>query len=454
MMWVPAVVPVSISLGIRSNVWLPMNVLRITQPGDNFMKTFKSILLAAAAFFPICSASARPVTVEVLTNQITLATAISLSELACRNMDKIVHLDLSIDWPSDKISPNGNGVRLVFSNDHTEFLFPKGSFTYLYGVYIVKGYFIARSGGTHKGVSSDAFEKINDAAVMLNPNVKEVPARSGCGPESAAGSTPSLQVGSMPGTTLGSLRLFGNRSYTGEILHGKPYGKGAMTSQDGQRYVGDFVDGNRQGQGTVTFADGRTFIGEYQMDERNGLGSLILPTGESYVGEYRGGEKDGQGTSYLANGNIEYSGLWIYGKFLGAATTPEAFINIIYEWYRHGSTGTGEKSLFVPPMIALMNQSHEIAQRRNEWGPSDGSDYLCQCGDASSVTSGNLQISVNRTQSDRAVATVGMELSPTSRTITLQLVLMDGLWRIEDMSSNAAPATLKLRLQTYIAQNR
>jgi hypothetical protein len=121
-------------------------------------------------------------------------------------------------------------------------------------------------------------------------------------------------------TNQGTLKLSKGQAYIGQLRDGKPNGFGTMTFPDGQKYIGQFVDGLRNGQATVTFADGRKFTGEYRDDKRNGPGTLVLPNGEKYVGEYRDGEKNGQGTSYLANGEIQSSGSWANGNFVGGSS--------------------------------------------------------------------------------------------------------------------------------------
>ena len=114
------------------------------------------------------------ITVEFLQAAIDPSHAGWLSGLACRNLDHIVHLDIKVDWPEQSLDVETSGNRrLVFWNDANEFLFPEGSFYFLHGSYIVKGYFIARSGGVHQGIVSNAFEKVSDAQVMLSPGLVE-----------------------------------------------------------------------------------------------------------------------------------------------------------------------------------------------------------------------------------------------------------------------------------------
>jgi len=129
----------------------------------------------------LANAHAKTIQVEFLQAAISPQNVGALSGLACRNLDRIVHLDIAVEWPTDKTHPEIDDYkRLVFWDDETEYLFPNGSYFFLHGSWIIKGYFIARSGGMHQGVSSDSFEKIDDASVMLNPNVTETKVFRSC----------------------------------------------------------------------------------------------------------------------------------------------------------------------------------------------------------------------------------------------------------------------------------
>ena len=101
-----------------------------------------------------------------------------LSGTWCRNVDHIMHLRLAVDWPDKSIEQETEGYRrLIFWDHDSEYLFPNGSYTYMHGAYIINGYFIARAGGTHQGVSSLSFERVDDAMVLLNPAVREIPTK-------------------------------------------------------------------------------------------------------------------------------------------------------------------------------------------------------------------------------------------------------------------------------------
>ena len=114
------------------------------------------------------------ITVEFLQAAIDPAHVGWLFGIACRNYDHIIHLDISVDWPDKSVDVEQTRYqRLVFWDNSAEYLVPKDSFFFLHGSYIIKGYFIARSGGVHQGVVSNAFEKISDAQVMLSPGLSE-----------------------------------------------------------------------------------------------------------------------------------------------------------------------------------------------------------------------------------------------------------------------------------------
>ena len=132
-----------------------------------------SALLCAAP------AAAGTIRVESLKADIAPETVGVLAGLACRNVDRIVRLRLAIAWPDDAMTEEKDGFkRLVFWTRHDEFLFPAGAYRFQHGAYRVDGYFIARSGGVHQGIVSNAFEKIDDTAVMLSPAVHEAAVRS------------------------------------------------------------------------------------------------------------------------------------------------------------------------------------------------------------------------------------------------------------------------------------
>jgi hypothetical protein len=134
------------------------------------MRILRLTLLA----FVLVTSSSKAIMIEFLQASIDPEHVGVLSGLSCRNYDHIVHLDISVNWPDDSLTVEKTDYqRLVFWDKSAEYLFPKDTYFVLHGSYIIKGYFIARSGGMHQGIVSNAFEKVNDAEVMLSPNVVE-----------------------------------------------------------------------------------------------------------------------------------------------------------------------------------------------------------------------------------------------------------------------------------------
>ena len=132
---------------------------------------------AAACFglMLLCAAApTKTVAIEFLQGPITPKNIGALAGLACRNYDRIVHLDISVNWPATSSDVEQTDYqRLIFWDSRAEYLFPKDTYAYLHGDYVIKGYFIARNGGFHQGITSRAFEKVDDATVMLSPAVTE-----------------------------------------------------------------------------------------------------------------------------------------------------------------------------------------------------------------------------------------------------------------------------------------
>ena len=116
--------------------------------------------------------------IELLQGDINQKNVANLGGLACRSYDRIVHLQIAVEWPADaRDEEKTDYKRLVFWNDNAEYLFPNGSYFWLHGKYEINGFFIPRRGGQHQGgIFSIAFDKVDDAQVLLNPAVHETKA--------------------------------------------------------------------------------------------------------------------------------------------------------------------------------------------------------------------------------------------------------------------------------------
>ena len=55
-----------------------------------------------------------------------------------------------------------------------------------------------------------------------------------------------------------------NGIYKGEVVNGKPHGKGTLKFDTGNQYTGEFKNGKYDGKGTYTFNDGRKVSGEWK----------------------------------------------------------------------------------------------------------------------------------------------------------------------------------------------
>jgi hypothetical protein len=135
------------------------------------------MLLAAINGLVLSSLIASATDIEFLQGKINQRSVENLDGLACRNYDRIVHLNISVDWPHNaRERETTDYKRLVFWNDKAEYLFPVGSYVWLHGDYVITGYFIPRRGGIHQGIISIAFEKIDEHR-LRNSSTNEIKAK-------------------------------------------------------------------------------------------------------------------------------------------------------------------------------------------------------------------------------------------------------------------------------------
>lgn len=129
----------------------------------------------------LSTANAKQVRIETFQASVTPEAVDNLTGIACRNFDKIVRLKIDVTWPVETGSAEPSGYeRLIFATSDSEFLFPKGTYTYMHGSWVVDGYFIVTSGGMHMGTVSYAFTPVDMATVLLNPHVKEFSVNGPC----------------------------------------------------------------------------------------------------------------------------------------------------------------------------------------------------------------------------------------------------------------------------------
>ena len=108
---------------------------------------------------------------------------------------------------------------------------------------------------------------------------------------------------------VGSCTLKDGGIYTGELVSGKPGGKGRVQYSNGDTYEGSFVKGMRHGEGIFTAADGSRYEGNWTKNERNGRGTFYAVNNNRYVGLWFRNQKEGHGIMYYYNGDV-YEGSW------------------------------------------------------------------------------------------------------------------------------------------------
>ena len=137
----------------------------------------------------------------------------------------------------------------------------------------------------------------------------------------------------------GKIEYEDGKYYIGEILNGKPHGKGIKYNKNGNIiYEGECINGKAEGNGKYIYEDGSFYIGEWKNDLKHGKGieyykngnikydgyfidgkyegngKYIDEDGEYYIGEFKNGLCHGKGILYYKNGNIKYDGGFIDGK--------------------------------------------------------------------------------------------------------------------------------------------
>ena len=70
--------------------------------------------------------------------------------------------------------------------------------------------------------------------------------------------------------SLGSCITRDGGQYKGEMVSGKPQGKGAAVYPNGDTYEGAYQKGKREGYGVYTFSDGEKYEGQWMQDQRQG----------------------------------------------------------------------------------------------------------------------------------------------------------------------------------------
>ena len=75
--------------------------------------------------------------------------------------------------------------------------------------------------------------------------------------------------------SLGSCITRDGGQYKGEMVGGKPQGKGAAVYSNGDTYEGSYQKGKREGYGVYTFSDGEKYEGQWMQDQQQDRKSVV-----------------------------------------------------------------------------------------------------------------------------------------------------------------------------------
>ncbi len=109
---------------------------------------------------------------------------------------------------------------------------------------------------------------------------------------------------------------FSQGTYTGNLLNGKPTGKGKFVYSFGKEYEGPFKGGVPNGKGAFRYGNGDVYSGDVKNGVCVGKGCLYYNNGDIYEGEFADDKPDGIGHYYCADGSY-YRGEWKKGIRIG-----------------------------------------------------------------------------------------------------------------------------------------
>ncbi|HTV67569.1 MAG TPA: hypothetical protein VMF90_03435 [Rhizobiaceae bacterium] len=104
--------------------------------------------------------------------------------------------------------------------------------------------------------------------------------------------------------------------YEGDLVNGRPHGKGRLEIRSGETYDGDWAAGVLDGRGVSVDAEGNRYEGDFANGLPNGKGRYLARTGEIFDGNFVTGKRDGKGTTRLAGGTV-YESEWRRGVEIG-----------------------------------------------------------------------------------------------------------------------------------------
>jgi len=133
------------------------------------------------------------------------------------------------------------------------------------------------------------------------------------------------------------LTLPDGSNYEGQVVDGRPHGKGIQVHKNGSIFEGEWKEGESDGKGYFYDISGSSYEGDWKNNIRHGNGLMSHPSGIRYEGKFENDLPYGFGVQTWTNGS-RYEGLWENGKPHGLGK---------YRWsngdYREGLWIDGEE---------------------------------------------------------------------------------------------------------------
>ena len=133
---------------------------------------------------------------------------------------------------------------------------------------------------------------------------------------------------------------------------------------------------------------------------------------------------------------------WPAIGFCQTLDEAKAFTLGLYQAYEHGSPdymGPQARRVFSPRLLRLIRRDERLAH--GEVGQLDG-DPICDCQDAGGLT--QVRVEVEAARPGRARARVHFILQTEPRRATLDLIAVDGHWRVDDAHTADTPSLVRL----------
>lgn len=205
-------------------------------------------------------------------------------------------------------------------------------------------------------------------------------------PEPGSGFDPSAGGGAITGRGKLVWRVRGSASYdrrtvhstyAGDLVAGRPHGKGRMEKRSGEVLEGEWVGGLLHGKGTLTEADGTRTQATFVEGRAHGEGRQTRTDGSIYEGGFRDGRRDGAATVRLPGGTA-YASQWRDGAEISGRrpdVLADAMVGgLLRAQSGGGDAGKAELSVSVDQRMtrqADMHYVHEVYDDYIEIRPED-----------------------------------------------------------------------------------